>query len=234
MTRPMYQCWYFQFPGEHAGGSPRELGGKAEWEVARATEFPWVLEKGGFLPFPLTSPFVLPKGSDLTSPISGLLQSSSAEERHFQTKGPRPLLRAPPRLPWLWGPPKPPCLAHHCTRCGCRGRVGAGPSWQWSLGGPLAAESAHSMPACQASSLSISSAQFLEAAAGACTVHCQLGWGFHPQVRTNPIKSLCQGPRLSSQGSQWVDKDQSHSRSGTEGRDTRSLPHPFPTTIETF
>lgn len=52
MTRPMYLRCYFQFPGEHAGRSPRELGGKAEWEVARATEFPWVLEKGGFLPSP--------------------------------------------------------------------------------------------------------------------------------------------------------------------------------------
>lgn len=26
------------------------LGGKTQWEVARATKFPWVLEKGGFLP----------------------------------------------------------------------------------------------------------------------------------------------------------------------------------------
>ena len=127
-----------------------------------------------------------------------------------------------------------PCLPHHCARCGCRGGVWAGPSWQWSLGAPLAAESAHSMPACQASSLSTSSAQFLEAAAGTCTVHCQLGWGFHPQVCTNPIRSLCQGPRLRSQESQWVDKAQPHSRWGTEGGDTQSLPHPFPTTIEIF
>ena len=54
------------------------------------------------------------------------------------------------------------------------------------------------MPACQVSSLSTSSAQFLEAAAGACTVHCQLGWGFHPQVRTNPIDSLAVARGLGS------------------------------------
>lgn len=53
-----------------------------------------------------------------------------------------------PPLPGLWGlKHAPPRLPHHCTRCGCRGRVGSGPSWQWSLGGPLPAESANSVPA---------------------------------------------------------------------------------------
>lgn len=89
--------------------------------MVRTTESPWVLEKGGFLPSP--HPSVPQKGSDLTSPTSRLLWSSSPEERHVQTKGPQP----PPRLPGLWGL-KPPCLPENCTRCGCRGGVGAGPA----------------------------------------------------------------------------------------------------------
>ena len=90
MTRPMYQCWYFQFPGEHAGGSPRELGGKAEWEVARATEFPWVLEKGGFLPFPLTSHLSFQKA--LTSPplFLGFSRVPALKRGTSKPKGPGP------------------------------------------------------------------------------------------------------------------------------------------------
>lgn len=44
-------------------------------------------------------------------------------------------------------PKFPPHFPHHCARCGCGGWVGAGPSWQWSLGGPLPAESAFPVPA---------------------------------------------------------------------------------------
>lgn len=56
----LYQHRYIQFPQESWGrGTERpSLGGKTEWEVARATEFPWVLEKDGFLPSP-TSPICL-------------------------------------------------------------------------------------------------------------------------------------------------------------------------------
>lgn len=50
----------FPIPQKPWGRGPERplLGGKAEWEVARATEFPWVLEKGGFLPSP-THPICL-------------------------------------------------------------------------------------------------------------------------------------------------------------------------------
>lgn len=44
----------FPIPQEPWGRGPERplLGGKTEWEVARATEFQWVLEKAGFLHFP--------------------------------------------------------------------------------------------------------------------------------------------------------------------------------------
>lgn len=103
-------------------------------------------------PAPTTS--VPRKGPDLTSPTSGLLQSSSPGET-LQTVGLQSLPRAPP-LAWLWGP-EPPCLPDHCARCGCRGGRSTGLSWQWSLGGPHSAESASSGSAHQASSCSTSS-----------------------------------------------------------------------------
>lgn len=67
IPRLFYQLWYFQFPREPWGRGPPEPAGKTEWEVARATDFPWVLEKGGFLPAPHPPPHLSLKNA-LTSP----------------------------------------------------------------------------------------------------------------------------------------------------------------------
>lgn len=62
--------WLFPNPLGAVGEGAQRAGRKKDWEVAKATEFPWVLEKGGFPPPP--TPLVPRKGSDLTSPTSGL------------------------------------------------------------------------------------------------------------------------------------------------------------------
>lgn len=110
--------------------------------MARVTESSWFLEKGGS-PQPHQ-----PLEKALPSPPPLLFQSSSPKERHFQTKGPQPPPRAPSMTALALGTNQSsPHYPHHCTRCGCGGWVGAGPSWQWSLGGPLPAESAVPAPA---------------------------------------------------------------------------------------
>lgn len=129
---------------KNPGAGQGELGWKTEGEVARVMEFSWFLEKGG-------SPHSISSLKRLCPhlPPPLLLQSSSPEERHFQTERPQPPPWAPSMTAWALGTNQSsPHYPHHCARCGCGGWVGTGPSWQWSLGGPLPTESAVPAPAC--------------------------------------------------------------------------------------
>lgn len=113
--------------------------------MARVTESSWFLEKGGSPDSISSLKRLCPQLPHFCSKVPAL------KKRHFQTKGPQPPLWAPSMTALALGiNQSSPHYPHHCTRCGCGGWVGAGPSWQWSLGGPLPAESAVPAPASSA------------------------------------------------------------------------------------
>lgn len=121
-----------------------ELGWKTEGVSGQSHRILSVLEKGGS-PNPVSP---LKRLCPHPSPPPLLLQSSSPKERHFQTKGPQPPPWAPSMTALALGTNQSsPHYPHHYARCGCGGWVGKGPSWQWSFGGPLPAESAVPAPA---------------------------------------------------------------------------------------
>lgn len=151
-------------------------------------------------------------------------------------KGHSPLHGPLPWLSWLWGP-KPPCFTNHCARCCCLGGDSTGLSWQWSLGGPLPAESTNSVPVHQPSSFLTSLSPLSGNSAGVVRSSRLLGLQlpFPIQHRSRQCLFLscpcrCQGP-----GSAASD----HGEEGeTQDRSSWSLPHPYhpspPPITETF
>lgn len=141
--------------------NPRE-GSKKSWDGkprgSGQSHRILLVPRGGWVPLTLGQPL-----KRLCPHLPHFCSKVPAQKRYFQTKGPQP----PPWAPFttalaLGTNQSSPHFPHHCARCDCGGWVGAGPSWQWSLGGPLSAESAFPVPARLASSLSTSSSPLFQ------------------------------------------------------------------------
>lgn len=127
-ARCVISALVFPIPQEPRRRGPERpwLGEKTEREVARATKFPWVLEMGGFLPFPpLPSPHL-----SVTSPppLPGFSAVPALKRDTFKPKGRSPL-HGPLQAAWAPGteaPLPPPPLCQMCLRG--RGEQAWGPA----------------------------------------------------------------------------------------------------------